>query len=427
MKFTEEKILDQGQGKWTVTIDGQQWGDILKKAKNRVHAAVEIPGFRKGKAPEKEIAKYVTPAKIYNEAFRIAFEPAFNFARDSEGEIKPMTNPQPIPVKVSEKEIVIDFVFDLFPSIEIGKYTGITTIEKTKPEVSKEEVEEVINQYQQRFAMEKNRDANEKIADGDVVIFDFKGFIDSEAFKGGEAKDHTLIIGSKNFIPGFETKMIGLGLGKTSIEVKFPEEYAPEFAGKDAMFELDIKEIKERILPAKDDELVKDLALKNVTTFAELEAKIKEDILNQKTTTLKNSFIDSLMEEIIKDSKVVLPKTAIDQEIQQLKTEFEEQVKRQGLTLKDYKKATGFSDTDIEHEMIGDAKLRLASYLVRNEIIAKEKFKIEENAIDNKLNELATMYGIEVEQIKGILPTEQIEKELVHETLINFLYEKNGK
>ncbi|ATZ18797.1 trigger factor [Williamsoniiplasma somnilux] len=427
MKFLEEKIKDKGQGKWSVTIEGKEWEEILKKAKNRVRTNIEIPGFRKGKAPESEVVKLLTPSKIYNEAFRISVQPAFEFARNSESKLEPMTSPEPIPFKVNEKEIIIDFVFDLKPEIKLGKYTGINSISKEKIEVTKEDLEQAINQYQQKFVMEKIRDQKETIKDGDSVTFDFKGFIDGVAFKGGEAKDHTLIIGSNQFIPGFEASMIGKGLGKTSINVKFPEDYTPELAGKDSTFELEIKEIKERILPKKDDELAKDLNIKGITTFAELETKLKSDILIQKTESIKNQFVNNVINEVIKDSEIDLPASAIKHQIQDLKKEFEEQVKRQGLTLKDYKKATGLSDADIEAEMVDDAKYRLNSYLVTSEIKIKENFVPTEKQINEKYNELATKFGVEQSYIKEILGLEQIKAEMQNELLTNFLYENNGK
>ncbi|WP_031542925.1 trigger factor [Mesoplasma photuris] len=427
MKFTESKIIENGQGKWTVTIEGKEWTDILAKAKNRVKANIEIPGFRKGKAPEGEIAKYLTPSKIYNEAFRMMIEPAFDFARNSDVKIEPMNSPTPVPFKVSETELILDFVFDLRPEIEIGTYTGIKTIEKTTPEVTQAEIDEVVNQYQQQFAMEKVKEADAKIVDGDVVTFDFKGFIDGVAFKGGEAKGHTLVIGSNQFIPGFETSMIGLGLGKASIDVKFPEDYTPELAGKDSVFELNITEVKERILPNKDDELAKDLNMKDVNTFADLENKIKAELLERKVIGFKNQFVNQIMDEIIKGSKIELPKTAIDNQIADLKREFEQEVIRQGLTLKAYKKATGLTDKDIEAEMLVDARKKLETYLVSSEIQNKEKFEVTDAQVETKYADLAGQFGVELDYVKQAIQPQAVKQEIANDLFVNFLYENNGK
>ncbi|WP_026389752.1 trigger factor [[Acholeplasma] multilocale] len=427
MKFTESKMLEQGQGKWTVTIDGQEWTDTLAKAKNRVKANIEIPGFRKGKAPESEVAKFLTPSKIFNEGFRMSIQPAFEFARAQEVKIEPMNSPEPVPFKVSEQEIIIDFVFDLRPEIELGAYTGIKTVEKETPAVTAEEVEAVITQYQNQFAMEKAKPKTAKIEAGDVVAFDFKGFVDGVAFKGGEAKGHKLTIGSGQFIPGFEDSMIGLGLGEAKIDVKFPEDYTPELAGKDSVFELNITEITSRILPAKDDELAKDLNMKDVNTFAELEAKIKSEILERKVSGLKNQFVNQIIDEIIKGSKIELPKTAIDNQILDLKKQFEQEVQKQGLTMKAYKKATGLTDKQIEAEMYGDAKAKLEGFLVTSEIRDKEKFEATEEQVEAKYAALATQFGLDLEYIKKVIQPEAVKAELMNDLLVDFLYENNGK
>ncbi|WP_027063183.1 trigger factor [Mesoplasma seiffertii] len=428
MKFTESKIIEQGQGKWTVTIDGQEWATILTKAKNRLKANVEVPGFRKGKAPQKEIEKYLTPAKVFNEGFRMAIQPAFEFARNSDVKIEPMNSPSPVPFKVSEKEIIIDFFFDLRPEIKLGQYTGIKTVEKQSVEVTKEEIDAAITQYQQQFAMEKPKASDAKIAEGDAVTFDFKGYVDDVPFKGGEAKGHKLVIGSNQFIPGFETSMIGLGLGDNqAISVTFPAEYTPELAGKEAKFVLNITAINERILPNRDDELAKDLNIPGVETFAQLEEKIREEFQTRKAQGLKAQFVNEIIAEVIKNSTIELPKSAIDNQVQEMKKEFEQEVQKQGLTLKAYKKATGLTDKDIEAEILGDAKAKLEGYLVTSEIKAKENFEATEEQIDAKYQDLATQFGVEMEYIKNIIKPEQIKAELLNDLLNDFLYENNGK
>ncbi|AVP49177.1 trigger factor [Williamsoniiplasma luminosum] len=427
MKFKEEKLTEKGLGKWTVTIDGTEWTNTLKKAENRAKTELEIPGFRKGKAPESEVKKHLTQANIYKTAYRIAIKPAFDFAWEQKPTIEPMSSPAPNPVKIDTKELVIDFTFDLKPEIKIGKYTNITTVEKPKTDVTEEEVNDVITRYQDRFVMEKIREKNEKIQKGDAVLFDFKGFIDDVAFKGGELKNHKLVIGSKEFIPGFEDSMIGLGLGEAKIKVTFPQGYNEELQGKEAIFELNVHEITQRILPAADDELVKDLNLPDIKTIVDFKKKIKNDILTQKQIQTKQQFVGEIIDEIIKDSVIEFPKSAIEHQIKELKKDFEDQVIRKGLTLKDYKKATGLTDEMIEAEISEDAKLNLQTYLVRNEIKNIENITPTTEQIEQKYVELAKNFGVEEDYVKQILPAEQVSKELEAELLTNFLFDNNGK
>lgn len=426
MKFTELKIIEQGQGKWIVTIDGAEWVETLKKAKNRVIANLEVPGFRKGKIPAAQAEKYVTPSKIYNEAYRMMVSPAFDFARSQEVKIEPMNSPEPIPAKVSDKELVLEFLFDLKPEITLGDYKNIKTIKKEAIDVTNEEVEAVINQYCEQFIMEKPKAADSKVESGDVVTFDFKGFMNGEAFKGGEAKGHKLVVGSNQFIPGFEDSMIGLGLGETKINVVFPENYSPELANKSATFELNIIEIKSRELPKKDDELAKDLNLPNVETYAQFETKVKEDVLKQKTQNVKNQFVNDLILEIIKNSTIELPKTAIENQAADLRKEFEAQLKQQGLDVKKYKKVTGLNEEQIKAELLADAKNKLETYLVTTEIKNKEKFEVTNEAINAKFENLAAQFGIPSEQIKTMVNPEMLKTEIINDLLVDFLYSNNG-
>ncbi|AJM71789.1 trigger factor [Mycoplasma yeatsii] len=428
MKFNEEKLIDQGQGKWVVTIDGKEWEELLKKARNRIKSNLEIPGFRKGKAPESKVNAYLTPTKVYNEAFRLSLSSAFDFAREQKKELEPMNSPAPVPAKVSEKELVINFVFDLRPDIKLGSYTGIKTVEKTKIEVTDQEVDQVIDSYCQQFAMEKPKAADAKIAKGDVVVFDFKGYVDEKPFDGGEAKDFKLEIGSNQFVPGFEDSMIGLSVGENQeINVKFPKEYIPALADKDAKFVLNIKSINEKVIPAKDDELAKDLNMPEIKTFADLQEKVKSDVLKQKTANAKSIFVDKVMEEIIKNSEIDLPKTAIERQAKELKKEFEQQIAQQGINLKQYKELTKLSDKDIEEELLKDAKNRLQTYLIISEVKNKENIKATDEVVNNKLEEIAKYYGVELDLIKGSISLDSIKNQVEDEMVYDFLYEKNGK
>ncbi|QVJ95842.1 trigger factor [Mycoplasma mycoides] len=427
MIFAQEKFVDQGQGKWTVTIQDDQWTEFLKKAKNRLKANLVVPGFRKGKAPESETAKYLTPIKIYNEAFKIVVKPAFDFALSQENKIQNDNSPTPVIVKVSDKEIVIDFIFDLVLELKVGEYKNITTVKKPVVEVNQDDVDNVIDMYRSRFAMQKEKQADDQIQKGDIVTFDFKGYVDDQAFEGGEAKEFVLEIGSNQFVPGFEDSMIGLKVGENQeINVKFPEEYIPSLAGKDAKFVLNIKNIKEKILPAKDDELVKDLNLPDITTYEQLEQKVKEDVLEQKTKISKSEFVESIIDEIIKNSEFQIPKTIIERQIKDVKKEFEDQLAQQKITLDKYKEITKITQEEIDEELKSDATHRIKAFLVASEIKNKENIVASEEAINAKFEEFANLYGIEAEKIKSLIDNQAIKHQVESELLETFIFENNG-
>lgn len=430
MKFNDKKLADNTQGVWIVNVDGQDWTKALEKARKQLEKSLEIPGFRKGKAPKSEVAKHLTTDKVYNEAFKELVSPAFTFALEQKSKLEPMTAPTPSLTKVTADEAEITFTFDLRPEVKLGQYKGLG-LAADKLEVKNEEIEDILKDYQNRFAMEVPKESGAKIADHDVVTFDFKGFVDEQPFDGGEAADYKLEIGSNQFVPGFEEQMIGLSVGPDQkIKVTFPTNYPGNLSGKDATFVLNIKEIAQKELPEIDDELAKDVNLPNIDSLEKLKSHIEDDIKKQKTNAIKNKHVDEVLTKVIENSEIDIPSSAIKKEAKQLKKELEQQLQQQGgMTLKDYKKARGMSESDIEKELEVDAKARLQSYLVTSEIIAQEPVlgEVNDEEVEAKLQELATQFGIAADQIRGILPTEQLKNEIKNEKLISFLFDNNQK
>jgi len=427
MKFQDKK-LENGQAQWIVTIEGQEWKEAIKKAKKILSQNVEIKGFRKGKAPKSEVEKQLTPVKIYNQAFTSLVSPAFDYALEQKSALEPFTSPIPSPIQVDEKSLTISYTFELKPEIEIGQYKNlkIKDLKKEPVNVSNEEIDNALKQYQNRFAMETAKPADGKIEKGDLVTFDFTGYVDGTAFPGGDAKNYKLEIGSGQFIPGFEDQMIGLSRGDDqSINVKFPTGYSENLSDKDAEFKLNIHEIATKELPPIDDELAKDLGIKEVNTIAELKEKIKTDIEAQKTASLKNGFVDRVIMEVIKDSKISFPKTVLAQQVKHLWDDLEKSLQKEGMTLKDYKANLGLTDEAINAQLEDDAKNELSVYLVTSEISKKENLSATEEEINSKFAEFSKLYGVSEEQLKTILRPDQVRDEIVNEKLINFLYENN--
>ncbi|ASP28078.1 trigger factor [Spiroplasma corruscae] len=429
MKFTAKKEIEKGLGYWTVVVEGQKWKDAVKKGKNKVASSVEIPGFRKGKAPKEKLEKYITPVKYLNAALQSIIDSAWKFALEQDSEIKPFNSPVPTPKKINEDYCEIDFIFDLKPEINIKDYKGIKddSLKKEEVKVTKDEIEKAINQYREKFAMEKDKDVDSKVAKGDVVTFDFEGFIDGVAFPGGKGLDFKLDIGSGKMVPGFEDQMIGKKLGESTIKVTFPKDYTPELSEKEAEFKLNIKSIKEKILPNKDDELAKDLNIPDINTFKDLESYVKNQIKEQKDTQFKTVFVNKVIELISKNSVIEIPKTVIDKEVDNLYKEFEAKVQGQKLTMKDYKKKTGLTDKSIREELRNDAIKRLESYLITDKVRNTEKFDVSEDEISSKYEKLAKSFGVEVDYIKNnLLPTDHIKEEIIKEKIIDFLFQNNG-
>ncbi|KAF5298096.1 hypothetical protein FQR65_LT19617 [Abscondita terminalis] len=384
MKFTAKKLAQKGMGK------------------EKAASEIQIPGFRPGKAPKDKIKAHLNPSKYLNYALKSSIEKAYKFALEQKSDIVPFTSPVPVPVSISEEKCELEFQFDLKPSIEIAKYKDIKDkdLKKETIKVEQEDIDKVIDQYCERFIMEKVKEKDAKIEKNDLVDFDFEGFVDGKAFKGGKGLDFKLVIGSGKFIPGFEDQMIGKSLGESTIEVTFPEDYTPELSNKKAEFKLKIKEIKQRILPEKNDELVKDLNLKDITTYDQLVKKVTEDIKKQKENNDKSNFVNRVIEIIRENSKIEIPKRAIDAEVENMYKEFEQRVLSQKITMKEYKKNSGLTDADIRAELFDDSKARLESFLVTDSVRNNEKFEVSKEEIENKYQFVASQFGVDVKMVK---------------------------
>ena len=428
MKFESNKDIIKAVGKWIVTLEGAEWTKMCSKAKQSSISQLSIPGFRKGKVPSNLIGKYINDAKILGEAQRMAIKPAYNFAIDQKSDLKPFTSPIPSILRLSKEMCKIEFSFDLAPEVEVKKYKGFSELEKNSFKPSKAILDTELNKYRDRFAVFIDK-SNNTVEKGDSVKFDFEGFVDDKAFPNGSASDFTLEIGSNNFIPGFEDKMIGIKKDESkTIEVRFPKEYHVEdLQDKLASFKLEIKEIKGKELPKMDNEFVKDLNLPGISDIESLNNFIKDTVKEKMEIEEKNRFADTLFRAIVKDSKIIIPETIIKKDVKKLKIEFEQKLQAQQMDMKTYKKKSRLSDKDIEESLFNDAKERIENGIIIDQIQTKENIKISESDIGKEYEKLAKKFNIEVSKLKdGLFETKAIKDMLIQKKVLTFLYEENG-
>ena len=257
MNVTTENIENQ-QVVLTIEEDAAELDKALKRAVKRISNEVSIPGFRKGKAPRKIVERHVGKDALMEEAFGLLAPKAFDNALEQE-KIVPVSRPKTEVVTLEEgKNVVFKVTVTPEPEVKLGQYKGLE-IEKDKAEVSDEDVDKQVENLRNRQAKMVDAPEGAEVKNGDFTTLDFKGFVDGEAFDGGEGKDYPLQIGSNSFIPGFEDQLVGAKIGEErEVKVTFPEEYhAEDLAGKDAVFKCTIRSIKNRELPELDDEFAK--------------------------------------------------------------------------------------------------------------------------------------------------------------------------
>lgn len=408
-----------------VKIDGDAWTKALDKAFKKKVKEVNIPGFRKGKAPRDVYEKKYGKESLYLEASDNVISEAFTKAL-KESELIPVVQPTVDIKSVDESGVEFKFTIITKPEITIKKYKGLG-IKEEKVKVTKEEIEHELHHILERYTELKVKEKG-KVENGNIAVIDFEGFKDGVAFDGGKGENYELEIGSNTFIPGFEEQVIGMKVGdEKEINVTFPEDYPQEeLKGAPVVFKIKVNEIKEKVEREFDEELFEDLGLEGVDTKEKLENQIKEDIMAQKQVDAENKHVDTLLEEIAKHVEVDIPEEMVEEETTRLLGRFEEQMKMQGINLELYYQFTNSSEKDLRSHLEKDAYSHVLYRLMLEEIAKLEKIEVTKEEVEKEAEELANKYKVEKEEfLKMFGGLDMIEYDMQMRRVIDMLKEAN--
>ncbi|MBR3898324.1 MAG: trigger factor [Bacilli bacterium] len=387
--------MSKNEKKIEIKIEGKEWQKCLDRAFDKNIKKVKIDGFRPGKAPKNVFLKKYGIESLFMDAADFAIEAAYTKVLTDNKDIaeKLVARPDVQMLDVNEKEITFEFTLTTKPEIKLGKYTDLG-VEKEKVKVTKKEIEESIDNIRKRYTEDIIKEG--KIADGDIAVIDFEGFIDDKAFDGGKGTDYSLKIGSGTFIPGFEEQLIGLKASDDKdVKVTFPEDYhASELKGKEAIFKVHINEVKEVKLPELDKDFFEDLGMEGVTNKEELEAQVKENIKKHKEGHAENDYLDKLLETAAANVKVDIPDAMINEELDRMIREYSENLKMQGITLEQFYQFTNSDEKALKERMRDEAVKRITYRLMLEEIANKEKIEISDKDAKKEVKELAKKYGV---------------------------------
>mgnify|MGYP003234419011 CR=1 FL=1 len=362
--------LEHNMAKVTIEVEAAKLDDAIKQAFNKKKGQFNVPGFRKGKVPFQLIAKEYGVEIFYEDAANILIPDAYAEAmKDTDLEI--VSRPE---IDVTQLEKGKDFIFTatfaLKPEVTLGDYKGIE-VPKTRVTVKKDEIEEELKKVQEQNAREITIE-DRAVKDGDILTIDYSGSVDGVKFEGGTAEDQTLVIGSGAFIPGFEEQLVGKNLNETAdINVTFPEEYhAPDLAGKDAVFTVTVKAIKEKELPELDDEFAAEVS--EFETLEDYKADIKEKIRDRKKEEAKTERENKIVDAAVEAATMDIPEAMIEEQVQQMTDEFAQRLSYQGLSMEQYLMFSGMDAQKFADDLKPQAVKRIETRLVL-EAIAKQK------------------------------------------------------
>lgn len=419
MTATFEKTATN-EGVLTFSIPQEEIQQGLTIAFNKVKGNLNVPGFRKGKVTRQVFNRMFGEEALYEDALNAVLPKAYD-AAVAEAGLDVVAQPK-IDVKSMEKgqDWVITAEVTVKPEVKLGEYKNLT-VAKQEREVTDADVEERLNQKRNQQA--ELVVVEEPAKEGDTVVIDFEGFKDGVAFEGGKGENYSLELGSGSFIPGFEDQLVGAKAGDdVEVKVTFPEDYqAEDLAGQEAIFKVKVHEVKEKELPALDDEFAKDVD-DEVETLDELKAKIREELTATKASQAEEAVHDEALRKAVENAEVVeLPHVMVHDEVHRAMDEFLNNMQRQGISPEMYYQLTNSTEADLHKQFEQDAELRVKTNLVIEAIVKAENLEATEEEIEKEIAELAETYNMPVDQVKRLLTTDMLSHDITMKKAIDLV------
>ncbi|MBR1984048.1 MAG: trigger factor [Clostridia bacterium] len=432
MKYTFEKA-EKSTVKITIELNEQEWNESISKAYEQTKSRYSLPGFRKGKVPKHLIESTYGKGVFFEDAINIAFPKYYEEVLNKEPSIFAISQPE-IDVKdLSDKGITLLAIVPVKPEVTLGDYKGIKFTKK-EYKVKKADVDEDVKRLQERNSRLVDITDRES-QDGDTVTIDFSGSIDGVKFEGGTAEKQTLVIGAKQYIPGFEEQVIGMKIGEErDINVKFPKDYgAAELADKDAVFAIKLHEIKKKELPELNDDFIKEST--GVATLEEYKKETKARLQKQNDDRADREIEDEIINKITENATMEIPDALIENQIDRMVQEMEYRMSYQGLKLADHLKYLNKTMEEYRGEFKEQAEKTVRSQLVIDKVLEVEKIEATDDEVEERVKEMAEKQGKKVPDVKKNINARQldyIKNEIIIKKLFEFLkannvIEKEGK
>ena len=412
MSLQVEK-LEKNMAKLTIEVSAEDLDKAMEKAYQKQKSRISLPGFRKGKAPRKMIESMYGKGVFMEDAVNSLVPQEYTKAL-GECDLEIVSQPE---INVTQMEPVKALIFTadvaVKPEVTLGDYKGVE-VPKSEIAVTDEEVDAEVKKEQDKnartVAVEDRAAAN-----GDITTIDFEGFVDGVAFEGGKGTDYALTLGSGTFIPGFEDQLVGANTGDhVEVKVTFPEEYqAKELAGKEAVFQCDVKKIETKEVPELDDEFAKDVS--EFDTLAEYKEDVKKKLTEKKEKEARTAKENAAVDKAIENAQMDIPELMTKTECRQMMDDFSRRMQQQGLSMEQYFQFTGQSMDKMMEDMKPQALKRIQTRLVLEKVAEAENIQPSEEEITEEMQKMADAYKMEADKIReaiGESGLEQMKKDM---------------
>lgn len=421
MSLTKAEKIETNRYALEFSVDRDTFEQAVNKVYHKSVKNINVPGFRRGKAPRSVIEKMYGTGVFYEDAVNEVLPGAYD-AAVKEAAIDTVGQPEFDIVSIDENGLVMKALVYIKPEAKIEGYTGIEATRTIVP-VTDEEIDREINTVRERNAREL--EINNRAAEmNDTVTIDFDGYVDDAAFEGGKGEGHKLKLGSGQFIPGFEEQIVGKNIGDAfDVNVTFPEDYhASELAGKAAVFKCKLHAITATELPELDDELAKDVS--EFDTLDEYKTDIRAKIQKRHDKNAENELDEQLIEALISKLEADIPEPMYVAETENFVRDYDNRLRMQGLDLKTYFQYTGQTLDSLREQMRPQAERQVKTRLALEAIAAKEGIEATESEIDEEYNNIAQAYNVTVEQVKESIDADMIAADMKVKKAMDFVREK---
>lgn len=421
MSLQVEK-LEKNMAKLTVEVPAEQFEAALKTSFQKNKNRFNIPGFRKGKAPQAMVEKMYGVGVLYEDAVDEVINNTYAGAMKESG-LDIVSRPE-ISIEQVEKgkTMIYTALVAVKPEVTLGEYKGVE-VPKAKPEVTEADVEAELKKVQEQNARVVTVE-DRPVAEGDQTVIDFEGFVDGTPFEGGKAEAYPLTIGSHSFIEGFEEQLIGKNIGEeVEVNVTFPEQYhAAELAGKPAVFKVTVHEIKVRELPELNDEFASEVSeFETLDAYkADIQAKLAEKKQQEATTENENNVV----EKVVENASMEIPAAMVEEQVREMMNDYARRMQSQGITMEQYMQFTGMTMESLQEQMRPQAERRIRTRLVLEAVVAAENIQVADEAVEAEVAKMAEAYKMEAEQIKSIMGEHgisQMKEDLAVQEAVDFL------
>ena len=395
--------------KVTVEITRAELEPSLNKVYLKVRKDITMPGFRKGKVPRMVIEAAYGKHVFFEDAVEDMFPDIYKECVLTQ-DMKPVGRPGVSKLDIGDDDsVTLVIETDLYPEVTLGQYKGLE-IEKADVEVSESEIDAEVERMAQNVA--RITTVDRAAAEGDTAVIDFEGFKDGVAFAGGKGEDYELKLGSHTFIPGFEEQVVGMSAGEEKdVNVTFPENYHEKsLAGAPVVFKVKVREVKETVVPEKDDEFVKDVS--EFDTMAELRADIEKRIRDEKQAGIDRAFENAAIEKAVANMTVEIPDSMVEEELERQMERMDYELRSQGASLEAYAQMMGGNMDNIKNSLRPGALSSVKTNVMLDAVVDAEKIEVTEEECEEEYAKLAESYKMDVEKVKEILDMDGMKGDL---------------